>query len=166
MHLKGVAEVRFEEFAAAHVESLLRLARLLTGNPHEAEDLVQESLLRAHDRWELVGGARNPAAYMRRLLVNVHRGQRRGRTLDTVAVEAPDRAPLTTMTWEEREALRQALGTLPLRQRTAVVLRFYEDLDVAEIAEWMGLRESSVRSALARALEALRAAEQRDRSQR
>jgi len=165
MHLKGVAEVRFEEFAAAHVGPLLRLARLLTGDSGEAEDLVQESLLRAHERWELVGGARSPAAYMRRLLVNVHRGHRRGRSFDTFLVEAPDRAASTAMAWEERVALREALGALPVRQRTAVVLRFYEDLEIAEVAEWMGLRESSVRSALARALETLRAAEQRDRSQ-
>jgi RNA polymerase sigma-70 factor (sigma-E family) len=151
----------FDEFAATQVDSLLRLARLLTGDPGDAEDLVQESLIRAHARWELVSGADHPGAYMRRLLVNVHRGRGRRKAVASVLVEDPVSWSPTSLAgnevgWEDRDALRRTIAELPLRQRTVLVLRFYEDLETSEIASWMGLRESSVRSALSRALDSLR----------
>lgn len=150
-------QTTFEEFAVQRMDSLLRLARLLTGNQADAEDLVQSSLLRAQVKWSRIASADRPDAYVRRLLVNVHHSAMRQRRLATVELEETHALCAGSGSdFTEIDALRSSISRLPLRQRTALVLRYYEDLDIGEIAEAMGLNASSVRSALTRALATLR----------
>lgn len=154
----GVTDT-FEDFAAERLDSLMPLARLLTGQASDAEDLVQDALVRAHDQWHKVAAAQNPNAYVRRLLINVYTSQHRRLRLQTVPlnkVHDNTAAPTLGVELSERDTLRQAIRALPIRQRTAIVLRYYEDLDVSEIAASMGLTESSVRSAVSRALDNIR----------
>jgi RNA polymerase sigma-70 factor (sigma-E family) len=150
-------ETTFEAFVAQRMDRLLRLARLLTGNATDAEDLVQNSLLRAHAKWAKIAAADHPDAYLRRLLINVHHSSLRKRRLSVVELEPHDLSFAShDREVAELDALRGSVIRLPIRQRTAVVLRYYEDLDIHEIADAMGLHQSSVRSSLARALSTLR----------
>ena len=152
----------FDLFVEQQFDSLLRLARVLTGSPTEAEDVVQESLLRAHRKWDQVSTAQHPAAYMRRVLVNVHHSRRRSKRWIEVPLSASAMSS-SDFTQDDRgkdhaeeQALRQVIALLPMRQRTALVLRYYEEMEVIEIADAMRLRPSTVRSNLSRALERLR----------
>ena len=146
----------FDEWVAARGPSLLRLARVLSGNAAEAEDVVQEALSRAWSRWSRISAMTDPAAYVRRMVVHEHTSwwrkfRRRESPTDAVldgVVE--DRAP------HDHDRIWAACRRLPEAQRTAVVLRFYEQLEYAEIAELTGVREGSVRSRVSRGLAALR----------
>lgn len=151
-----VAVPDFDEWVAARGPSLLRLARVLSGNAVEAEDVVQEALSRAHPRWSRIGSMADPAAYVRRMVVNEHTSWwRRFRRRETPISELPDgvvQGPVA----DDRDRIWAACRRLPEAQRTAVVLRFYEQLEYAEIAELTGVREGSVRSRVSRGLAALR----------
>lgn len=153
-----VAVPDFDEWVAARGPALLRLARLLTGNAAEAEDVVQEALSRAWSRWSRIGAMADPAAYVRRMVVHEHtswwrRFRRRESPTDADVFDAgvEDRPD------EDHDRVWAACRRLPEAQRTAVVLRFYEQLEYAEIAELTGVREGSVRSRVSRGLVALRA---------
>jgi RNA polymerase sigma-70 factor (sigma-E family) len=157
-----------DDFAAwveARSPALLRLAYVLTGNRAEAEDLVQEALSRALPRWSRIAEVEHPDAYVRRMVVNAHTSWwRRFRRRETLVAE-PFPQPLT----EPRgggphdpayliELARVWAGcrALPEPQRTAVVLRYYEDLPYDEIAALTGVREGTARSRVSRGLMALR----------
>ena len=146
-------DTTFEAFVAQRMDRLRGWHEvLLTGNATDAEDLVQNSLLRAHAKWAKIAAADHPDAYLRRLVINLHHSSLRKRRLPVVELE---RQNLSFAGHDgdvaELDALRGSVRRLPIRQRTAVVLRYYEDLDIHEIADAMGLSQSSVRSALTRA---------------
>ncbi len=157
--------MRFEQLVTERTQPLLRLAFLLTGDRHLAEDVTQTALLGAFRSWQRVETARDPEAYVRRMLVNaaVDRGRRRSST--EVPTDVPDDLPSPDGgPWPDladavvdRDELRRALAGLPPRARAVLVLRYYADLDDGEIAGLLGIGESSVRSSAARALAALRA---------
>lgn len=114
----------FEEFAAARLPAVLRLAAVLAGDRATAEDLAQEVLIRAHARWDSIGSMDRPDMYVRKMLVNEFLGWRR-RSWRLVpagsAREAADRAePDHALRYAEREALLADLGRLP-RQQQAVL---------------------------------------------
>jgi RNA polymerase sigma-70 factor (sigma-E family) len=148
----------FDAWVAARGPALLRLAWALTGSRTEGEDLVQDALAKALPRWSRIAGMDDPEGYLRRMVVNEHvsRWRRLGRRERLVA-DVPDRpvAPRDAA-YDERERLWQACRTLPRDQRVAVVLRFYEQLEYAEIAALTGVREGSVRSRVSRGIAALR----------
>ena len=149
-----------EQFVREHAAELLRGAVLLTGNRERAEDLVQETLTRLLPQWQRVQSADSPLAYVRRSLVNRFVSQRRRRSSSDITVwEVPD--VLTGADVADgvatRRSLWQVLGTLPARQRAAVVLRYYDDLTDPQIATTLGCRDATVRSLISRALHALRA---------
>jgi len=152
----------FDLFVEQQFDPLMRLARVLTGNPTEAEDVVQESLLRAHRKWDQVSTAQHPAAYMRRVLVNVHHSRRRSRRWIEVPLGVSATSSSDSIHHDrgkdhaEEQALRQVIALLPMRQRTALVLRYYEEMEIREIADAMRLKPSTVRSNLSRALDRLR----------
>lgn len=156
-------EPSFEAFVTGQLPRIMGLSRLLTGNRADAEDLAQEAFSRAQRKWHRVSAADDPGAYLRRLLVNLHHSRGREQRPPTVAIDAVAHTSWATVdpsaSVEDVDALRRSLAGLPLRQRTVVVLRYYEDLDTDEIAAAMSLSESSVRSALSRALATLRAAD-------
>jgi RNA polymerase sigma-70 factor (sigma-E family) len=149
----------FDEYARVGIPRLLRLACLLTDTQQDAEDLAQDALLQIQTRWAKVSTAENRDAYARRVLINQHLSKVRKKDLPTIQylegrleTAQRDHADLVT----HRHIVRQALLRLPVRQRTAVVLRYYEQLDTQEISALMDISESSVRSAISRGTDLLR----------
>jgi RNA polymerase sigma-70 factor (sigma-E family) len=146
-----------EEFALAYGDALMRTAYLLTGDRHRAEDLVQSALLRLLQAD--LGAIRDPLPYVRRTVINLFMNEQRrlprARTVlhllhNNEAAEAFDTNVV------EREAVRAALARLKPRQRAAIVLRYYDDLNDAEMSSLLGCSESTVRSTLTRARAKLR----------
>ena len=150
----------FEAFASANVRPLLRLGIALSGSLADAEDLSQEAMLKAHAQWRMVRRADNPDAYLRRIAINCFISERRRPVVSSVPLDTLSDAQHPRSTgapqFEERDVLFAVIAGLPRRQRTALVLRHYCGLETAEIADEMGVGESSVRSAIARALATLR----------
>jgi RNA polymerase sigma-70 factor (sigma-E family) len=147
----------FGEFVTAALPSLLRFGHVLTGDPRKAEDLVQEALARTLRRWRSVRRD-NAVAYVRRVMVNTHINRWRRWEARVQLGEVPDRTaddPALRRS-EDWDLLRRALSRLPVRQRTVLVLRYFEDLPEAEIAQLMGCQPGTVKSQAARALAALR----------
>ena len=150
-------EPDFDSWVAARGPALLRLAYVLTGNGADAEDVVQDVLSRALPRWSRISTVEDTDAYVRRMVVNAHVSRWRKFRRREVPVEVVrDRPVPAGVEAEERDRLWRACQSLPGDQRTAVVLRFYEDLDYAEIAALTGVREVSVRSRVSRGIAALR----------
>ena len=153
----------FDEWVASRGPALLRLAYVLTGNRADAEDVVQDALSRALPHWSRIASVENPDAYVRRIVVNAHtswwRKFRRRESPVADPLPAGITAPAAQPAAEpgERHRIWQACLRLPEIQRTAVVLRYYEELEYAEIAALTGVREGSVRSRVSRGLAALRA---------
>lgn len=138
----------FAELYRQQLRPMVRLAHLLTGGSPAAEELVQEAFVAVHRRWATI---EHPPAYLRRAVVNAAASHRRRIRLEVRhAVAAPD------ATLQPTDELRDAIATLPPRQRAAVVLRYYEDLPEAEIAAAMGCGVPAVKSLLHRALGQLR----------
>ena len=158
--MAGSPGPEFDEWVAARGPALLRLAYTLTGTATGAEDVVQDALSRAQPRWGRISQVDDVDAYVRRMVVNAHTSRWRAwrrrvlpvaQVADSAVVEEPGVPP------DERMRLWQACQALPEIYRTAVVLRFYEQLEYAEIAELTGVREGSVRSRVSRGLSTLRA---------
>ncbi len=149
----------FEEYVRQRGPALVRLARLLAGDRQLGEDLAQEVLAKAYPRWDRILRADRPDVYLRRMLVNAHISRRRLRSSrEYVGVGDGDRPVPGALDTEvaERDALWRLVLTLPRQQRAAVVLRYYEDLDDAAIAEILECSAVTVRTHVARALTTLR----------
>ena len=152
--------MRFEDYVRERGQSLLRLAYVLTGDAHRAEDLTQTVLATAFRSWSKVESARYPDAYVRRMLVNSHLDWHRRRSSTELPTgdrelengSAPDLADGVA----SRDQLRQALAALSPRARTVLVLRYYSDLDDNSVAEVLGISSSAVRSTVSRSLATLR----------
>ncbi len=150
----------FDEFAGARLPAVVRFATALTGDPDLAKDLVQEVLIRVSGRWQEIGRLDRPEAYIRKMVVNEFLSWRRrswrlipsGMGSHLTGRPAPDPAD----GYIERQALLAELAKLSRRQRTALVLRYYEGFCDAEIAEVMGCTQSTVRGHVFKALAALR----------
>ncbi len=153
----------FEEFVAARLAALVRYATVVTWDPHLAEDVVQDVLVRAQARWSRIGSLEEPERYVRRMVVNEFLSWRRRRSArllhpgEALDGHLPPQADLTGG-YDERDAMIRLIGALPPRQRAVIALRFYEDLAVEQIADLLGCRVSTVRTHLTRALESLRPA--------
>lgn len=145
----------FEAFVEAETPQLLGLAHALTGNPHDAWDLVQESLARVGVRWSRLV-TENPGGYARTTLVrlNIDRARRLKREVLPGAV--PDRPAPVEVVGPIDPWLVAALAELTPQQRAAVVLRVVEDLDHAGIAERLGCSAGTARSHLSRGLSRMR----------
>ncbi len=149
----------FDAWVAARGPALLRLAYTLTGNAADAEDVVQEALARALPRWDRISRLDDVDAYVRRMVINAHTSwwrkfRRRESPVELVRETA---AGPSGLPHDQRATLWAACQGLPEPQRTAIVLRYYEQLEYAEIAELTGVREGSVRSRVSRGLTTLRA---------
>lgn len=156
--LKGeaVSEGDFADFATAELPRLLRLARVLAGNEHDAWDLTQEALVRVGLRWPRIDHHGNPGAYARTTLIrlNIDRLRRIRREFPLLA--GHDR-PAPTAEGPGLEGwLIAAWTALSPHQRTAVSLRYFLDLDVEDIARQMGCSTGTVRAHLSRGLQRLR----------
>ena len=145
----------FEQFAAAQARALLGLAHALTANPHDAWDLTQETLVRIAERWDRMH-FEEPAAYARTVMVrlNIDRVRRLKREIPLLTRE--DASTPVEVVGDLDDWLVDALRTLTPRQRTALALRYVEDLDVRTIADRMRCSEGTVKSQLSRGLQRLR----------
>jgi RNA polymerase sigma-70 factor (sigma-E family) len=154
----------FTEYASAARSGLRRQAFLLCGDWYEADDLVQDTLLKLYRRWRRLRRRDQLEGYAHATLVrtflNARRGLRRRREILTAdPLDRPDRAfENLTDTVELRVALRIALNQLPEPQRAVLVLRFFEDRPVQEVARILGIPASTVASHTHRALIRLHAA--------
>ncbi|MCC5475932.1 SigE family RNA polymerase sigma factor [Streptomyces barringtoniae] len=154
----------FQSFMVGRWPRLMRTAFLLTGEQHAAEDLVQSTLERVYVSWRRVGAADDPEAYVRRVMINLHARKHRRRLKEFLApkddsglvheiADAGDRIAQA----DDRGALLKALAQLPVRQREAVVLRYWEDLTETQAAEAMGCSVGTVKSNAAKGIAKLRA---------
>jgi RNA polymerase sigma-70 factor (sigma-E family) len=147
----------FTAFVHARSPALLRTAYLLTGDAHLAEDLVQTALFQAARAWHRVDG--DPEPYVRRILYtqNVSRWRRR-RVQESPLDHAPDTvdAAAARTDHDVRLSLEEALARLTVRQRTLLVLRFFEDLTEVETARVLGIGAGTVKSSTRQALARLR----------
>jgi RNA polymerase sigma-70 factor (sigma-E family) len=148
---------RLDELYRRHAPEAARLAYLITGDRALAEDLVQDAFVRMYGRFR---DLRNPdafAAYLRRTVVNLARSHFRHLKVERayVAREGMRPAPASP-DLGAREEMWQALLRLPERQRTAIVLRYYEDLSEAETADAMRCPKGTVKSLVSRGIERLR----------
>ena len=142
----NAARREFESFVADSTGPLLRTAFLMARDLAEAEDLVQETFLRVARNWPRVCAMSHPAAYARRVLVNLvidgaERRSRRTGELDgrLRALDQSDgRAERDLAAVDVHEELLTALAALPARQRAVIVLRYWEDLPEAEVAAILG----------------------------
>jgi RNA polymerase sigma-70 factor (sigma-E family) len=153
--------VSFDDWVAARGPALLRLAYVLTGNAADAEDVVQDALSRALPRWERISRADDVDAYVRRMVVNAHTSwwrkfRRRESPAADVRPAGVVAGPDEGLPSDERRRLWAACQALPDDQRTADVLRYYEQLDYDEIAALTGVREGTVRSRVSRGIAVLR----------
>jgi RNA polymerase sigma-70 factor (sigma-E family) len=149
----------FEDYVAARGAALVRFARVLVGDEHRAEDLVQDALAKAYLRWNRIVRTDQPDVYLRRAVLNGSRswwrrpGSRERPVEHTGDRPAPGDHGTETV---ERDALWRQVLRLPDRQRVVLVLRYYEDLDDATIAEILGCTPVTVRTHAMRALTTLR----------
>src|SRR3954451_17021104 len=156
---RGVG-LTFEEFVEARLQALLRYAVMLTGDPHTAQDLVQETMIRAQLKWRRIAAASVAEHYVKRMLTNAYIDLHRGSWLRRVVLRAElPELPVTDHAdgSADRDQLWTWLSRLPRRQRAALVLRYYESLSDVEIAEVLGCAIGTVRSLISRALVTLRA---------
>ena len=162
------AKADFEQFVTASSDALLRTAYLVVWDPVEAEDLVQECLLAVARRWPRVRRMDHPHAYARRVLVNLALDGAKRRTRHRQELVGDDTATLAEVPDESsarrlhavgvRAELIEGLGTLPPRQRAVLVLRYFEDLSEAQVAELLGCSIGTVKSTASRGLTRLQAA--------
>jgi RNA polymerase sigma-70 factor (sigma-E family) len=156
--MRGSDESAFEEYAAARGRRLYRMAYLLCGNAHGAEDLAQTALAKLFQHWPRVSRMENVDAYARTVLTRTFLAeQRRGRLARRLGVAVTGLAgPSHQGDADLRVTLLHALSALPPRARAMVVLRYWEDLSVETVAALMGCSTGTVKSQCSRALAKLR----------
>jgi RNA polymerase sigma-70 factor (sigma-E family) len=153
----------FREFARDRAWPLQQSAYLLCGDWHSAQDVVQETLIKAYRHWPRVKRADSPDAYVRGILLNEvrDRWRRPDKAVPVAHVGAAHFAaepavPDASDDFARRDRLLQALLELPLQQRMTVVLRYLEDMTQVETAKVLGCSEGTVKSQSSRALATLR----------
>ena len=149
---------RFAAYVRDRGAHHLRVAVLLTGDWHAAEDLVQASLVKLYRAWPKLRLDGDPDAYLRRIMVNTHRSWWRARwRRETPTGELPETA---IADFTDRHALgaqvRQALQALSRRQGEVLVLRYCADLSEAQVADLLGCSLGTVKTHTHRGLRALR----------
>jgi len=148
----------FDLFVETRLPELLRLAGVLAGDRGTAEDVVQEVLFRASRQWSMISTRQSPEAYVRRMVVNEYLSWRRkwSRVVPVAEVIDDRRTPDHAERHAERDDLAERLNQLSARQRSVLVLRYYEGLGDDAIAQILSCSTGTVRSHASRALAALR----------
>ncbi|MCL6538511.1 MAG: SigE family RNA polymerase sigma factor [Acidothermus sp.] len=145
--------VDFDDYCAARGRALVRLAYALTGDFHQAEDLVQAALMRCYGRWSKIN---DHNSYVRRVIVRIYVRSSRRRIEEPMA-QVPDRVDVANQGGSDDGAIAYALlASLPPRQRAVLVLRYLEDLPDEIIAQQLKISVGTVKSQAARALGKLR----------
>ncbi len=148
----------YDDFAAVHGTRLMRVAYLLTGNPHDAADLTQDTLERLFTSWWRVRDS--PFSYAHRTMVNLLHDKRRWQARHPEAVlddagEVPTPRDSASDV-VEHQTIIAALALLPPRQRAVIVLRYFEDLSEADIARALDVSVGTVKTQASRGLARLR----------
>ena len=151
-------EAAFGRLVSRELAGAYRTAAVLLGDPAEAEDATQDALVRAWLRWDQVKDPEKIGAWFGRILINVCRDRLRTRRASPVRWLGGDVPTEAGPGLGEREALWQALADLSADQRIVIVLRYYLDLPLEEIAARTGVPSGTVKSRLHHALNAARAA--------
>ncbi len=155
--VKPTIEKRLGELYSTHARGAARLAYLLTGDRDTADDICQEAFARVGGKLGALRDLERAPGYLFRTVVNLTRGHgRRLKRERHLAQKLPDASPDQLPDLAGRDELSHALMRLPLRQRTAVFLRFYEDLTEAQAAEVLNCSTNAIRSLTFRAIERLR----------
>jgi len=149
----------FEAYAAGDMKRLLRLAAMLTGDPDDARDLVQETLVRVGSAWSRIDRSRDPAGYATTVMTRMAWRQRHRRRTELTLLSS--KAPTEPVNdgfgqVDDALALAAAMKRLGQRQRAVLVLRFYCDLSEQQIADMLGCSNGTVKSQSARGLANLR----------
>ncbi len=152
----SAVEAEFTSFAHAASSRLLETAYLLCGNWHTAEDLTQTALAKVFASWHRIDKKDAALAYARRTLVNTYLVERRRKRWPEVLTSEVPEIPTTAHGPEMRLALTDALAMLPPRARAIVVLRYWEDMSVDQVAALVGCSAGNVKSQSARGLDKLR----------
>ncbi len=145
----------FDAFVRARLPELQRFGQALTGSPHAAADLVQDALERTLIAWPRIQSRHYPEGFVRRIMINRNISIWRKHRRETLVDDFPEHGAEDA---HGDDALHQALRNLPPRQRTVIVLRYYEDKTEAEIATAMGCSAGTVKSQTSKALAKLRTA--------
>lgn len=146
----------FRAFFDAEFQGLRRVAYLLLGDWGEAEDLAQETMVRVYRSWDKIRDRQKPAAYARTVLVNRHRSLLRRARVEAKHLVSRTHTPTVPEIGEDGVVVWQAMKKLPGRERELLILRYYEDMPQAEIADVLGIPIGTVKSLTHRALGRLR----------
>lgn len=147
----------FRDFAMARASQLFRIAYLMSGDWHEAEDLVQTTLTKLFVAWGRVRRRGSVDTYARRVLVNTYLSQRRLRRSGELPVaDIGDAGAPSAVDAALRMTLLTALRELPARSRAVVILRHIDDQSVDSVAQLLGTTPAAVKSLNARGLSRLR----------
>jgi RNA polymerase sigma-70 factor (sigma-E family) len=148
-----------EELYERHVGRAISLARLLTGDPHLAEDVAHDAFVRVAGRF---GVLRDPASfetYLQRTVVNLCRARFRRLRVERAFLRHGVPSPVAPSPYspEDRDEIWSAILRLPYRQRAAVVLRYYEDLSEERVGDTLHCSTRAVNALVSRAMASLRA---------
>jgi RNA polymerase sigma-70 factor (sigma-E family) len=160
--VSGRDAAAFAEFASSRARALHRAAYLMVGDDLLAQDLVQEALVKTYVAWPRLHDPRNAEAYCRKAITTTaiswfrRKGWRNERPTEFLPDDPSRRTAGPDITVTERDAVWQAVLSIPPRQRAALVLRFYEDLTEAQTADAMGCAVGTVKSQVSAGLAKLR----------
>lgn len=153
--MRADAEQEYVGYVTGRLPALQRAAYLLCGDVHRAADIVQTTLTKLYLKWSRASRADNLDGYVHRILVRCFLDERRLAWSRVTLTASPPERPAPDPP-EDRAELTAGLARLPKRQRAALVLRFYSDLPVSQVAEILGCREGTVKSLTSRGLATLR----------
>jgi RNA polymerase sigma-70 factor (sigma-E family) len=155
--MRDGSEAEYVDYVTARIPALRRLAYLLAGDGHRADDLVQQTITTLYVKWQRACTATNLDGYVRTMLVRTFIDERRlAWSRVRLFGEAPEPAPVSDTDAEDRQVVRAALALVPRRQQAVLVLRFYYDLPVDEVAGILGCSSGTVKSHTSRGLTTLR----------
>lgn len=158
-HSKDTRDAEFTAYLETRQPALLRTAYLLTGDRHQAEDILQTALAKLYLSWTKIQHRGAVDGYVRRIMVNENNSLwRRGWKRREYAAETTPEPPPHLDSYDEglNAAVWELVESLPRKARAVVVLRYYEQLTEAEVADTLGISVGTVKSQCSRALAALR----------
>jgi RNA polymerase sigma-70 factor (sigma-E family) len=151
------SDSEYVAYVDGRVTALRRTAYLLSGDPHEADDIVQETLTKLYARWPRMHAVDNVDAYVNTMLVRTFLDdRRRGWWKVSLLGHLPEPDPGVTGSSEDRPVIRAALAKLPPRQQAVLVLRYLCDQPVTEVARVLRCSEGTVKSQTSHGLTRLR----------
>jgi RNA polymerase sigma-70 factor (sigma-E family) len=155
--MNDISDAEYLDYVHGRIPTLRRVAYLLSGDEHQADDLVQETITKLYARWPRISRTENVDAYVHSMMVRAFLDEkRRGWWKVRLFGSPPDRAGEVHDEAENRIAVRAALTQVPPRQQAVLVLRFLCDLPVSDVARILGCSAGTVKSQTSHGLAALR----------